>query len=132
MHHLLLCFTNQTVESLQVQTFAVPQDRTGGAERLGSAAPAQRNLNMITFADTDSGCLRSCRYELSPFCKIAREALSELEVPHLYRTVARGSPTRQQLFERRGHFQAPYLEVSSLSQQPCPVASAPHMVVSIE
>lgn len=33
------------------------------------------------------------------------------QIPHLYRTVARGSPTRQQLFERRGLFQAPYLEV---------------------
>jgi glutathione S-transferase len=49
-------------------------------------------------------------YEMSPFCKIAREALSELEIPHVYRTVARGSPKRQKLFEQRGTFQVPYLE----------------------
>lgn len=99
---------------------------------MGSAAPAQRNLNVITPADTDGRCLHSRRYELSPFCKIAREALSELEVPHLYRTVARGSPTRQQLFERRGHFQAPYLEVNFLPQQPCRVVPAVETAVSIE
>lgn len=40
---------------------------------------------------------------LLPVCSV--------QIPHLYRTVARGSPTRQQLFERRGLFQAPYLEV---------------------
>ncbi len=43
--------------------------------------------------------------------QVAREALSELELPHLYRAVARGSPRRQELFKKRGLFQAPYLEV---------------------
>lgn len=50
-------------------------------------------------------------YELSPFCKLVREALSELELPHLYRCTPRGSPKRQELFEKRGVFQAPYIEV---------------------
>lgn len=50
-------------------------------------------------------------YELSPFCKLVREALSELELPHLYRCTPRGSPKRQELFEKRGLFQAPYIEV---------------------
>lgn len=49
-------------------------------------------------------------YEASPFCVVVREALSAAGLPHLQRTVARGSPNRQVLFERRGHFQAPYLE----------------------
>lgn len=49
-------------------------------------------------------------YEASPFCKIAREALCELELPHLYKAAARGSPKRQQLFDARQHFQVPYLE----------------------
>lgn len=43
--------------------------------------------------------------------QVAREALCELELPHLYRSVARGSPKRQILFEARGQFQVPYLEV---------------------
>eukprot|EP01018_Ginkgo_biloba_P013256 Gb_25426 [translate_table: standard] len=49
-------------------------------------------------------------YEVSPFCKIVREALVELELPHLYHCTARGSPNRQKLFEKTGFFQAPYLE----------------------
>lgn len=53
---------------------------------------------------------------MSPFCKIAREALCELEIPHEYRAAARGSAKRQELFERRGQFQVPYLEVIVASQ----------------
>ncbi|XP_024458235.2 uncharacterized protein LOC7492255 [Populus trichocarpa] len=49
-------------------------------------------------------------YEGSPFCKIVREVLVELELPHIFRSCARGSPKRQILFEKAGHFQAPYIE----------------------
>lgn len=41
---------------------------------------------------------------------MVREVLSELELPHLYRSCARGSPKRQAFFEERGRFQVPYLE----------------------
>jgi len=49
-------------------------------------------------------------YEASPFCVVVREALCELEIPHLLKTAARGSPKRQQLLEQTGTFQVPYLE----------------------
>ena len=49
-------------------------------------------------------------YEASPFCKLVREKLVELELPHLMKTVGRGSPKRQELKDRRGTFQAPYIE----------------------
>lgn len=49
-------------------------------------------------------------YEPSPFCKIVREVLVELELPHLLRSSARGSPKRQELLDKVGHFQAPYLD----------------------
>ncbi|XP_037459227.1 uncharacterized protein LOC119330212 [Triticum dicoccoides] len=49
-------------------------------------------------------------YEGSPFCKIARETLVELELPHLLHSCARGSPKRQDFFEKYGLFQAPYIE----------------------
>ncbi|KAK4762139.1 hypothetical protein SAY87_030023 [Trapa incisa] len=48
-------------------------------------------------------------YEGSPFCKLVREALVELELPHLVRNCARGSLKRQILYEKAGHFQVPYL-----------------------
>jgi len=49
-------------------------------------------------------------YEGSPFCKIARETLVELELPHLLHSCARGSPKRQDFFKKYGLFQAPYIE----------------------
>ncbi|CAH8305074.1 unnamed protein product [Eruca vesicaria subsp. sativa] len=49
-------------------------------------------------------------YEGSPFCKLVREVLVELELPHILRSCARGSPKRQELLLKAGHFQVPYLE----------------------
>lgn len=37
--------------------------------------------------------------------QLAREQLSELELPHVYKAAARGSPKRQQLLDKRGAFQ---------------------------
>lgn len=44
-------------------------------------------------------------YEVSPFVKLAREVLCELELPYMYRTAARGSAKRQELLDMRGTFQ---------------------------
>ena len=41
---------------------------------------------------------------------MVREKLVELELPHLMKSSGRGSPKRQELVDRRGTFQAPYLE----------------------
>eukprot|EP00210_Caulerpa_lentillifera_P005794 g5540.t1 len=49
-------------------------------------------------------------YELSPFTKIVREVLVELELPFLQIYCARGSPNRQQMMDKHGAFQAPLLE----------------------
>jgi glutathione S-transferase len=73
-------------------------------------------------------------YAASPFCKIVRERLGnnisliwfsliilttlmlftlfivELEIPHIQKTWGRGSAKRQELFEKTGRFQVPYLE----------------------
>jgi len=50
-------------------------------------------------------------YEASPFSKVVREALNELEVDHVWKSCARGSPKRQVLFDQTGGtMQLPYLE----------------------
>uniref|UniRef100_A0A7S1N935 GST N-terminal domain-containing protein n=1 Tax=Eutreptiella gymnastica TaxID=73025 RepID=A0A7S1N935_9EUGL len=49
-------------------------------------------------------------YEPSPFSVIARETLSELELPHILHPCARGSANRDALVARAGRFQVPYLE----------------------
>ncbi|CAI6010175.1 unnamed protein product [Closterium sp. NIES-65] len=65
-------------------------------------------------------------YEPSPFCKLVREALCELELPHIYHATPRGSPKREALKKRIGRFQAPYLEdpntgvkITALSKGAC-------------
>ena len=48
-------------------------------------------------------------YEGSPFCRIAREALCELELPHQIRNVPRRSPDRSGFVSISGKMQVPYL-----------------------
>jgi glutathione S-transferase len=48
-------------------------------------------------------------YEGSPFCRIAREALCELELPHQLRNVPRRSPSRDGFVALSGKMQVPYL-----------------------
>lgn len=49
-------------------------------------------------------------YEASPFCTLVQETLSELELPYVQVSCARGSARRQELVDRHGHFQVPYIE----------------------
>lgn len=48
-------------------------------------------------------------YEGSPFCRIAREALCELELPHQLRNVPRQSPDREDFVSVSGRMKVPYL-----------------------
>jgi glutathione S-transferase len=48
-------------------------------------------------------------YEGSPFCRIAREALCELELPYRLHNVPRRSPDRADFVSSSGKMQVPYL-----------------------
>ena len=48
--------------------------------------------------------------EGSPFVKIVREELCELQLVHRLIPCPRGSPNRQRMFEKKGLFQMPFLE----------------------
>ena len=48
-------------------------------------------------------------FEASPFCRIAREALCELELPYTIHNVAKGSPKRDAFVARSGKMMVPYL-----------------------
>ena len=48
-------------------------------------------------------------FEASPFCRIAREALCELELPYVLHNVAKGSAKRAAFEERSGKMQVPWL-----------------------
>src|SRR5438094_932927 len=53
--------------------------------------------------------LELCKFEASPFCRIAREALCELEIPYLLHNVAVGSERREAFVARSGKMMVPYL-----------------------
>jgi glutathione S-transferase len=48
-------------------------------------------------------------FEISPFCRIAREALCELEIPYLLHNVGKKSPSRPDFEKRSGKMMVPYL-----------------------
>jgi glutathione S-transferase len=48
-------------------------------------------------------------YEVSPYCRLVREKLSQLELPYLLHNVAKGSPRRPDFVTRSGRMMVPYL-----------------------
>lgn len=48
-------------------------------------------------------------FEASPFCRLVRERLCELELPYLLHNVAKGSPRREAFVARSGKMMVPYL-----------------------
>lgn len=48
-------------------------------------------------------------FEASPYCRLARERLCELEIPYVLHNVAKGSPKRAAFVERSGKMMVPYL-----------------------
>jgi glutathione S-transferase len=70
--------------------------RLGGGSRYRSARQTTAQLELWSF-------------EASPFCRIAREALCDLEIPYLLHNVAKGSAKRDAFVRRAGKMQVPYL-----------------------
>jgi glutathione S-transferase len=48
-------------------------------------------------------------FEASPYCRIAREALSKLEIPYRLHNVGKGSRNRAAFLEKSGKMMVPYL-----------------------
>jgi hypothetical protein len=48
-------------------------------------------------------------YEGSPFCRLVRESLAELEIPYYLHNVAKGSRRREAFVTRAGKMLVPYL-----------------------
>jgi glutathione S-transferase len=72
------------------------------AARLGAGASYRR-------AKSPSKPLELWSFEASPFCRIVREALCELEIPYLLHNVAKGSPRRESFVAQSGKMMVPYL-----------------------
>jgi glutathione S-transferase len=70
--------------------------RAGQGVRYRAAKPPEKMLELYSF-------------EGSPFCRIARECLSSLEIPYLLHNVGKGSPSRDAFVARSGRMMVPYL-----------------------
>ncbi|MEM7137102.1 MAG: glutathione S-transferase N-terminal domain-containing protein [Myxococcota bacterium] len=75
---------------------------------LASGCRPRRGRHAVPSREPDK-LLELYSYEGSPFCRIAREALCELELPHQLRNVPRKSPSREAFIARSGKMQVPYL-----------------------
>lgn len=99
--------------------FGMYGDGVVPAQLLGPAAPITAAIGLLPRFGKGSTVkpsnlpnepLTLWAYEGSPFCKIVREELCELEIPHIQISTPRGSPYRQQMLDEIGRFQVPYLE----------------------
>ncbi|HJN76729.1 MAG TPA: glutathione S-transferase N-terminal domain-containing protein [Myxococcota bacterium] len=48
-------------------------------------------------------------FDISPFCRLVREELSALELPHILHNVGKRSPSRPAFVQRSGRMMVPYL-----------------------
>jgi len=79
-----------------VTAFAASAARMGIGTSYRPSNPPEKPLELWSF-------------EASPFCRIAREALCELEIPYRLHNVAKGSPGREAFVARAGKMMVPYL-----------------------
>lgn len=85
--------------------------RSDASVPLGSAASLVRGGQGVRYrpARAPEQPLLLYSFEASPYCRIAREALCELELPYLLVNVAKGSQERQAFRERSGRMMVPWL-----------------------
>jgi glutathione S-transferase len=87
---------------LKQRAFAVSTSMLASAFRPMRGRNAVRSRQPVKLLELYS-------YEGSPFCRIAREALCELELPHRLHNVPRRSPDRDGFVVISGKMQVPYL-----------------------
>lgn len=75
---------------------------------LASACRPTRGRHVVRARQPEQ-LLELYSYEGSPFCRIAREALCELEIPYRVRNVPRRSPDRERFIALSGKMQVPFL-----------------------
>lgn len=67
-------------------------------------------------AKTPEQPLELWSYEASPYCRLVREALSELQIPYALHNVARGSAKRKAFAKMSGKVQVPYIKDPNTDQ----------------
>jgi glutathione S-transferase len=75
---------------------------------LASATRPMRGRRAIA-SEQPEQLLELYSFEASPYCRLVREALCELEIPYHLHNVAKGSPSRDAFRARSGRMMMPYL-----------------------
>ena len=75
---------------------------------LASVVRATRGVRVRPSREPDEP-LELWSFEASPYCRLAREALSELELPYILHNVGKRSPSREAFVRRSGRMRVPYL-----------------------
>jgi len=88
--------------SLQLGPLATLSSSVASAFRAGHGARAKASR-------APEKPLELWSFEGSPFCRLAREALCELEIPYVLHNVAKGSRAREAFVARSGRMMVPYL-----------------------
>lgn len=85
--------------------------RSDASVPLGMAVTAARGAQGMFYrpARAPEQPLLLYSFEASPYCRIAREALCELELPYLLVNVGKGSAERRAFRERSGRMMVPWL-----------------------
>jgi glutathione S-transferase len=79
-------------------SFVASAVRAGRGSRCRSL-PRRQRLDRLTLYNMEG----------SPYCRKVREVLSELDLEHIIRNLPKGSPKREDLVQRAGKMQVPYL-----------------------
>jgi len=86
--------------------------RLGPLTTLGSSLASMMRVTKgarVTPSRAPKRPLELWSFEVSPFCRIVREALCSLELPYLLHNVAKNSPSRPAFVARAGKMMVPYL-----------------------
>jgi glutathione S-transferase len=74
-----------------------------------ASQPRLRRGNRARPSRAPEQALELWSFEASPYCRLVREVLCELELPYLLHNVARRSPRRPEFVARSGKMMVPYL-----------------------
>ena len=95
------------------------------SQKIGGALPAGMLASAVRA--TKGGRARRSRapekdlelwsFEASPYCRLVREALCELELPYVLHNVGKGSPSRDAFVARSNRMMVPYLADPNTSRE---------------
>jgi glutathione S-transferase len=107
-------YESSDIVSYLRETYGGPESSNGGmagiaSSGMASAVRAGRGSRSRAAKGEVEKPLELWSFEACPYCRLAREALCELEIPYVLHNVAQGSGKREAFVARSGKMLVPYL-----------------------